>query len=137
SLLRATKSVSQFTSTIAPTRPSPGEYSSIMASEVSRADVLATLERPFSRKHSSAFSISPSDCSSALRQSMMPAPVSSRSCLICSVLTAMLTLRPRQPQPHHRLRPHQCSHRRPHHLLLQRPRLHQRRQPPPHRLRRF
>ena len=73
SALLATKSVSQSSSTIMPpaatTRPLL----------VARSARLPTSFAPLMRSSSTAFSMSPSDCSSAFLQSIIPEPVSSRS----------------------------------------------------------
>ena len=86
--LRATKSVSELTSTIAPffgatnmpTRPSAA----------TRPAFLAALDRPFLRSQSTAASMSPLVSVSAALQSIMPAPVfSRRSFTIEAVIVAM------------------------------------------------
>ena len=89
--MRATKSVSAFTSTMAaarsavatPTRPSAA----------TRPDFLAAADRPFLRSQSTAASTSPLLSVSAFLQSIMPAPVfSRRSRTIAAVISAMAVL---------------------------------------------
>src|ERR1700730_2412721 len=75
--LRATKSVSDLTSTIAPLLPSA--ITPISPSAAMRPALLAALERPFLRSQSTASSMWPSVSVSAALQSIMPAPVLSRS----------------------------------------------------------
>ena len=85
--LRATKSVSELTSTATPraraatpTRPSAA----------ARPDFLAAVARPFVRSQSMAASMSPPVSVSAFLQSIMPAPVfSRRSFTIAAVMSAM------------------------------------------------
>ena len=74
--LRATKSVSEFSSTTAPRVPSVA--TPIRPSAAVRPDFLAALERPFLRSQSTAASMSPPFSVSAALQSIMPAPVFSR-----------------------------------------------------------
>ena len=75
----ATKSVSQFTSTTTPERPSGSMWEPIAPSEAVRLAFLAAAARPFLRRTSRAFAMSPVASTSAALQSIMPAPVSSRS----------------------------------------------------------
>ncbi len=77
--LRATKSVSELTSTTAPFcgfKATP-----ISPSAATRPAFLAALARPFLRSQSTAASMSPLVSASAALQSIMPAPVLSRSSL--------------------------------------------------------
>ena len=88
--LRATKSVSALTSTTAPRLPfrrprRPGP------SAATRPAFFAAAARPLVRSQSTASSISPSVSLSAFLQSIMPAPVLSRSSFtIAAVIAAML-----------------------------------------------
>src|SRR6185437_7418577 len=75
----ATKSVSQFTSTIAAVLPSPERYAPIAPSAATREAALEALAPLLMRKSSSAFFMSPPASSSAFLHSIMPSPVSSRS----------------------------------------------------------
>ena len=80
----ATKSVSLFSSTIAPTLPS--RWSATTPCVASRSSRLALAARPFSRSQVLAASMSPSFSWSAFLQSIMPAPDESRSALTsCAV----------------------------------------------------
>ncbi len=75
--LRATKSVSELTSTTEPDLPDvamPTRPSAAM-----RPAFLAAFDRPFLRSQSTAASMSPLTSVSAALQSIMPAPVLSRS----------------------------------------------------------
>src|SRR5919197_1863855 len=86
--LRATKSVSEFTSTTTPLDPSTA--TPMRPSAAMRPAFLAALARPRLRSRSTACSISPPVSCSALLQSSMPAPVRSRSSLtICAVILAI------------------------------------------------
>src|SRR5580704_7105844 len=77
--LRATKSVSELTSTTTPlVAPTAAP---IRPSAATRPAFLAALASPFLRRWSTAFSMSPSVSASADLQSIMPAPVRSRSSL--------------------------------------------------------
>src|SRR5690606_33660640 len=76
SSVRATKSVSQPSSTSAPT--DPASAIAIVPSAVARPSRLAALARPRSRSRVAAFSMSPPASVSAFLQSIMPAPVRSR-----------------------------------------------------------
>jgi hypothetical protein len=91
SALRETKSVSELISTTTPllsaiaatTRPSAA----------TRSAFLAALDRPFLRSQSTAASKSPSTAVSAALQSIMPAPVLSRSSLTrAAVIVAMIEI---------------------------------------------
>jgi len=75
--LRATKSVSELTSTNAPLLPSV--VAPINPSAATRPAFLAACASPLVRSQSMAASISPSDSVRAFLQSIMPAPVVSRS----------------------------------------------------------
>src|SRR5262245_44909855 len=77
--LRATKSVSEFTSTIAPVLSAT--VTPTRPSAATRPALVAALERPFLRNQSTACSMSPLVSVRAVLQSIMPAPVLSRSCL--------------------------------------------------------
>src|SRR6266852_1755817 len=93
SSVRATKSVSQLTSTNAPTRPPACTYASTSPSEASRLAFLSAMANPLARRSSTAFSRSPPACSTAVRQSMTPAPVRARSSLTSSVLLSTVVFR--------------------------------------------
>src|SRR5215208_3935040 len=86
--VRATKSVSQLTSTSTPTRPLKCTYASISPSVAALALFLAARAWPLSLRTFLAPSTSPSDSSSARFTSIIPAAVSSRSCLIFSIVLA-------------------------------------------------
>jgi hypothetical protein len=85
----ATKSVSEFTSTITPTSSSPSPAVTTSAatrpSEAERPSRLETPFRPLTRMISSALSASPPASSSAFLTSIMPAPVFSRSALMSAM----------------------------------------------------
>src|SRR5262245_29061650 len=86
--LRATKSVSEFTSTTTPLDPSTA--TPMRPSAAMRPAFLAALASPRLRSKSTACSISPPVSCSAVLQSIMPAPVRSRSSLtICAVMLAI------------------------------------------------
>src|SRR5215470_2638321 len=86
--LRATKSVSELTSTTTPFWPSSARP--MRPSAATRPAFLTALARPFLRSESTAASMSPSVSCSAALQSIMPAPVRSRSSFtICAVIVAM------------------------------------------------
>src|SRR5262249_29847060 len=75
--LRATKSVSELTSTMAPacsSAPTP-----MSPSAATRPALFAAFDKPFLRSQSTALSMSPLTSVSASLQSIMPAPVLSRS----------------------------------------------------------
>src|ERR1700742_2983399 len=74
--LRATKSVSELTSTTTPLVPLV--TAAIRPSAATRPAFLAAFDRPFLRSQSWAAVISPPDSVSAALQSIMPAPVDSR-----------------------------------------------------------
>jgi hypothetical protein len=75
----ATKSVSQLISTITPALPPSAMWEPIAPSDAVRLAFLAAAARPFLRSTSRAFAMSPVASTSAALQSIMPAPVSSRS----------------------------------------------------------
>ena len=75
--LRATKSVSEFTSTATPTPPFTATPTSPSAAV--RPDFFAALARPLVRSQSMAASMSPPVSVSAFLASIMPAPETSRS----------------------------------------------------------
>src|SRR5664279_1624196 len=77
--LRATKSVSELTSITTPLLPAT--CTPIRPSAATRPAFLAAFERPFLRNQSCAACISPLLSLSAALQSIMPAPVDSRSSL--------------------------------------------------------
>src|SRR5260221_3331895 len=86
--LRATKSVSELTSTTTPFVPWTSKP--IRPSAATRPAFLAALDRPFFRSQSCAAVKSPSVSLSAALQSIMPAPVDSRSSLtICALIFAI------------------------------------------------
>ena len=87
--LRATKSVSAFTSTIAAT--CGPEATPTSPSAATRPDFFAAAARPFLRSQSIACSTSPPVSPSAFLQSIMPAPVfSRRSFTRAAVISAIL-----------------------------------------------
>src|SRR3989442_331550 len=88
SSVRATKSVSQFTSTSTPTRPLKWMYASTSPSDASRPARVSALAAPFLRSTSTAFSRSPPASSSARLQSIIPAPVRARSSATCFAPTS-------------------------------------------------
>jgi hypothetical protein len=75
----ATKSVSQLTSTTTPLLPSAAMWAPTAPSEAARLAFLAAAASPFLRSTSRAFAMSPLVSTRAALQSIMPAPVSSRS----------------------------------------------------------
>src|SRR6185437_2039902 len=81
---RATKSVSQLTSTIAAARPSAARSTAMTPSAAIRVAFLSALARPCLRMSSAAASRSPPVSTRAFLHSIMPAPVRSRSCLTVS-----------------------------------------------------
>mmetsp|Transcript_24284 Transcript_24284/g.78357 ORF Transcript_24284/g.78357 Transcript_24284/m.78357 type:complete len:326 (-) Transcript_24284:82-1059(-) len=89
----ATKSVSQFTSTMMPSFAPVWMYVSMMPSLVARPDFFSADARPFFRRDSVAASMSPSLSISAFLQSIMPAPVASRRVftVLASTATAATT----------------------------------------------
>src|SRR5690625_4596911 len=92
--LRATKSVSQFSSTIVAILPLWCRYMPTKPSEASRSALLAALAMPRSRSRAAALSMSPSVSVSAFLTSIIPAPVSARSCLMLSIVTAIFGCSP-------------------------------------------
>jgi len=82
----ATKSVSQLTSTS--TVFPPDVALAILPSAATRDAFLSAFARPFFRSSSAAASMSPSNSVRIFLQSIIPAPVSSRSSLIWAVVTA-------------------------------------------------
>src|SRR5215217_805709 len=99
--VRATKSVSQLTSTSTPTRPLKCTYVSISPSVAALALFLAARAWPLSLRTFLAPSTSPSDSSSARFTSIIPAAVSSRSCLIFSIVLAKAPTFPQYLRSHH------------------------------------
>src|SRR6185369_4745950 len=87
----ATKSVSLLTSTRAPLFPSAAMTAATRPSVAALPAFLAAAARPFLRRVSTAFSISPPVSSSAFLQSSMPAPVLLRSSLTCAAVIATLS----------------------------------------------
>ena len=86
--MRATKSVSELTSTIAPFLPVT--KMPIRPSAATRPAFLAAFDRPFLRSQSTAACMSPLVSVSAALQSIMPAPVvSRRSFTIAAVIFAI------------------------------------------------
>src|SRR4051794_2578787 len=94
----ATKSVSQLTSTSAPTVLLKWTYASTRPWLALRPARLAALARPFSRRSSVARTTSPSASISARLQSIIPAPVASRSSLTIAAVTSAITTPPRRLQ---------------------------------------
>ena len=89
----ATKSVSQFTSTSAPSLPSTLIKLPIMPSAAMRPAALVAFAPLLMRSKSSAFFMSPSDSAKAFLHSIMPSPVCSRnSFTILAVMSAMSKL---------------------------------------------
>src|SRR5262245_3055636 len=86
---RATKSVSQFTSTRSAARPSPELAVAIVPSAAMRPAFLSALASPALRMISAAASRSPPVSMSAFLHSIIPAPVRSRSVLTVSALMLM------------------------------------------------
>src|SRR6516162_5236805 len=90
SLLRATKSVSELTSITAPTESRVATPT--RPSAATRPALLAAADKPFILSQSTAASISPPLSPSALLQSIMPAPVLSRSSLTsAAVISAIVS----------------------------------------------
>ena len=86
--LRATKSVSELTSTAAPVVPFVMTPTS--PSAATRVDFLAAFDKPLARSQSTAASISPLVATRAALQSIMPTPVFSRkSRTSAAVISAM------------------------------------------------
>ena len=88
SALRATKSVSEFTSTSTPVPPSVA--TATRPSAAVRPAFLSALARPLTRKRSTAASISPSVSVRAFFASIMPAPVLSRSSFTRAAVIAIV-----------------------------------------------
>src|SRR5205823_1095809 len=87
--LRATKSVSELTSTTTPL--APDVTAPIRPSAATRPAFLAAFDRPFLRSQSCAACMSPPVSVRAALQSIMPAPVDSRSSLtIAAVIVAIV-----------------------------------------------
>src|SRR5438876_3870825 len=84
SSVRATKSLSQLTSTSTPIFPPAWMYCATEPSLVTRAAFFCAVAAPFLRRMMIAFSRSPLDSVSAFLQSIMGAPVVSRSSLTCA-----------------------------------------------------
>src|SRR5690606_11761409 len=85
--LRATKSVSELISTAAPLVPAV--TTPTRPSAATRSAFLAALARPRVRSQSTAASMSPLVSARAFLQSIMPTPVSSRSCLTIAAVISM------------------------------------------------
>ena len=85
--LRATKSVSELSSTT--TASVPSAAMPIRPSAAVRPDFLSALEMPLARSQSIAASMSPFVSESAFLQSIMPAPVLSRSSFTCAAEIVM------------------------------------------------
>src|SRR5262245_38840100 len=94
--LRATKSVSEFTSTIAPFCAATN--SPIRPSAATRPAFLAAFDNPFLRSQSTAASMSPLVSASAVLQSIMPAPVLSRSSFTIAAVIFAIVLDPSDGQ---------------------------------------
>ena len=91
SSLRDTKSVSQFTSTIAPDLASAARYAPTMPSAATRPAAFDALAPLLIRSSSSALAISPSASVSAFLHSIMPRPVRwRRSITMLAEMSAML-----------------------------------------------
>ena len=90
--LRATKSVSELTSTTTPLVPSVS--APIRPSAATRPAFLAALDRPFLRSQSIAACMSPSFSASACLQSIMPTPVVSRRSLTIAAVIVAIVERP-------------------------------------------
>src|ERR1700716_4360433 len=87
--LRATKSVSELTSTTTPLVPDVS--APISPSAATRPDFFAAFDKPFLRSQSIAACMSPSFSASACLQSIMPTPVvSRRSLTIAAVIVAIV-----------------------------------------------
>src|SRR5437763_8133952 len=84
----AVKSVSQLTSTSTPIFPPRWMYDPTAPSVALRPAFLPAVARPFWRSQSVAFSMSPPVSSSAFLQSIIPAPVFSRSSLTIADVTS-------------------------------------------------
>jgi hypothetical protein len=90
--LRATKSVSELTSTTAALLPDVAMP--IRPSDATRPDFFSALEIPLARSQSIDDSMSPSFSLSAFLQSIMPAPVLSRSSLTMAAVMVIVFLFP-------------------------------------------
>jgi hypothetical protein len=88
--LRATKSVSEFTSTMAPVLPFT--LRPMRPSAATRSAFCEARDRPFLRSQSTAFSMSPWLSVRAVLQSIMPAPVFSRSALTKLAVTSAIAV---------------------------------------------
>src|SRR5713226_2735735 len=89
--LRATKSVSELTSTRTPLMPTV--FTPIRPSAATRPAFFAAFDRPFLRSQSIAAWMSPSFSASACLQSIMPTPVvSRRSLTIAAVIVAIVAV---------------------------------------------
>jgi len=88
--LRATKSVSELTSTRAPRSPSTTAATS--PSAATRPAFFCAAAKPFLRSQSTALSNSPFISLSAFLQSIMPAPVVSRSRLMRSAVISAIVV---------------------------------------------
>ena len=100
SSVRATKSDSQFTSTRTPPELSAVTAWPISPSDVARPAFFAALASPFLRRIVLASSTLPLASSRAALQSIMPAPVWSRSFFTSAALIAMVSLvRKKTPAP--------------------------------------
>src|SRR5579862_2384482 len=91
---RATKSVSQFTSTMAAVRESADLTATTSPSAATRVAFLSALARPWRRISSAAASRSPLVSTSAFLHSIIPAPVRSRSCRTASAVIFIATRSP-------------------------------------------
>src|SRR5579872_301253 len=96
---RATKSVSQFTSTMAAVRASADLIATTSPSAATREAFLSAFARPCLRISSAAASRSPLVSTSAFLHSIIPAPVRSRSCLTASALIFIATRSPQHTPP--------------------------------------
>ncbi len=83
-----TKSVSEFTSTIAATLPTVATFAK--PSAAMRSFFFAALAIPFSRKKSTAFSMSPSTFTNAFLASIIPTPVISRNSFTILAVTSAI-----------------------------------------------
>src|SRR6202158_5828128 len=90
--LRATKSVSELTSTTTPLLPAV--CAPIRPSAATRPAFFAALDKPFLRSQSIAACMSPSFSESACLQSIMPTPVVSRRSLTIAAVIVAIVQRP-------------------------------------------
>ncbi|CAH1673175.1 hypothetical protein CHELA41_23784 [Hyphomicrobiales bacterium] len=88
--LRATKSVSELISTTTPLLPASA--TATRPSAATRPDFFAAFDRPFLRSQSTAASTSPPVSVSAVLQSIMPAPVLSRSSFTIAALMLAIVI---------------------------------------------